>query len=93
MGTHGVCPVSLELYNTMDTDVADDVLDFAVGFGNVVPVGAQVDDVAAPLAVVHAADRDAAEQAAAAYVAACRFADQPPAQSDVITGRRAADRA
>ena len=64
----------------------DDVIDPAVGLTEVAPVGAEVGPDR-PLAVVHAATEDAADEAAAALRAAITLGDEPPAKRPVIAGR------
>jgi thymidine phosphorylase len=64
----------------------DDVIDPAVGLTEVAPVGAEVGPDR-PLAVVHAATEDAADEAAAALRAAITVGDEPPAERPVIAGR------
>jgi thymidine phosphorylase len=56
---------------------ADDKLDLSVGFTGVIPVGTSVDRQA-PLCIVHAASREAAQRAAAAYREACTVSNVKP---------------
>jgi thymidine phosphorylase len=67
----------------------DDAIDPAVGLSEVAPVGAPVGPDR-PLAVVHARDDDAWEQAAASLRAAVRVGDEAPPETAVVTGRIAA---
>jgi thymidine phosphorylase len=64
----------------------DDVIDPAVGLTEIAPVGAQVGPDR-PLAVIHAASEDAADEAVAALRAAVTVGDQAPAERPVIAGR------
>jgi thymidine phosphorylase len=64
----------------------DDVIDPAVGLTEVAPVGAEVGPDR-PLAVVHGATEDAADEAAAGLRAAITVGDEPPAGRPVIAGR------
>jgi thymidine phosphorylase len=64
----------------------DDVIDPAVGLTDIAPVGAEVGRDR-PLAVVHAADEAAADEAAAALRAAVTVADEAPATRPVVAGR------
>jgi thymidine phosphorylase len=64
----------------------DDVIDPAVGLTEVAPVGVEVGPDR-PLAVVHAATEDAADEAAAALRAAVTVADEPPPARPVLAGR------
>ena len=56
---------------------ADDKLDLSVGFTSTIPVGTRVDRQS-PLCVVHAASREAAQRAAAAYREACTVSTVKP---------------
>jgi len=60
-----------------------DTLDLAVGFDAIVPIGTTLDG-GTPLAVVHAASEDDADQAAAALLAACTLADSAPPIRPVV---------
>ena len=61
-----------------------DPIDTRVGFDAILPIGAAVVQ-GQPLARVHAADADAADQAARAFVAACGIgADMPGAASTIV---------
>jgi thymidine phosphorylase len=64
----------------------DDVVDPAVGLSDVAPAGAEVGPER-PLAVVHAGDEAAAEDAARALRAAVTVGDEAPAARPVIAGR------
>jgi thymidine phosphorylase len=64
----------------------DDVIDPAVGLTEIAPVGAAVGPDR-PLAVVHAASEDAADEAVAALRAAITVGDEAPADGPVIAGR------
>ena len=64
----------------------DDRIDPAVGLTEIAPVGAEVGPDR-PLAVVHAATEDAADEAAAALRAAVRVGDAAPAPGPVVAGR------
>jgi thymidine phosphorylase len=64
----------------------DDVIDHAVGLTEIAPVGAQVGPDR-PLAVVHAASEDAADEAVAALRAAVQVGDEAPEERPVIAGR------
>ena len=64
----------------------DDVIDPAVGLTEIAPVGAQVGPDR-PLAVVHAASEDAADEAVAALRAAVAVGDEAPAGRPVVAGR------
>ncbi|WP_281301090.1 MULTISPECIES: thymidine phosphorylase [unclassified Iodidimonas] len=64
----------------------EDRLDLSVGFGAVAPVGSRMDG-SQPLAMVHAADQDAAEKAALALRRACVIADAAPKAGPVIHER------
>jgi len=63
----------------------DDVIDSAVGLTEIAPVGAQVGPDR-PLAVVHAASEDAADEAVAALTAAVTVGDAAPPERPVIGG-------
>ncbi|NND60248.1 MAG: thymidine phosphorylase [Gammaproteobacteria bacterium] len=62
----------------------DDRLDNAVGFTAVASIGSHVNDIDRPVAIVHAADADAAAAATENYLAACTFSDEQPQTSPVI---------
>jgi thymidine phosphorylase len=64
----------------------DDVIDPAVGLTEIAPVGAEVGPDR-PLAVVHAATEDAADEAIAALRAAITVGDEAPPERPVIGGR------
>jgi thymidine phosphorylase len=64
----------------------DDAIDPAVGLTDIAPVGAEVGPHR-PLAVVHAATEDAAEEAIAALRAAVTVGDAAPAERPVVAGR------
>jgi thymidine phosphorylase len=64
----------------------DDRIDPSVGLTEVAPVGAEVGP-GRPLAIVHAASEDAAEQAAAALRAAVSVGAEAPPPRPVIAGR------
>ena len=64
----------------------DDVIDPAVGLTDVAPVGADVGPDR-PLAIVHAADEAAADQAVRALNAAVTVGDQAPPERPVIAER------
>jgi thymidine phosphorylase len=64
----------------------DDVIDPAVGLTDVAPVGAQVGPDR-PLAVVHAATEDGAEEAIAALRAAVTVGEEPTPARPVVAGR------
>jgi thymidine phosphorylase len=64
----------------------DDVIDPAVGLTAIAPVGAEVGPDR-PLAVVHAASEDAAEEAVAALRAAIAVRDEAPPERPVVAGR------
>jgi thymidine phosphorylase len=64
----------------------DDVIDPAVGLTEIAPVGAQVGPDR-PLALVHAASEDAADEAVAALRAAVRVGDEAPDDRPVVAGR------
>lgn len=55
----------------------DDVLDLSAGYADILPVGAKV-QAGEPLALVHAASEDAANQGVADYLAACSVGDGVP---------------
>ena len=61
----------------------NDVLDLAVGFSDVAPVGTFVDSER-PLAIAHASSDDGLERALEDYRAACRIDDSEPAAAPVI---------
>jgi thymidine phosphorylase len=61
----------------------DDRLDLSVGFTEVAPVGTAVDR-GTPLCVVHAASKESAQIAAAAYQDACIISDRKPAERPVV---------
>lgn len=63
----------------------DDVLDLAVGFTQVQPIGARIGGADAPLAMAHASSPDALEAAVRAYQRACVICAQPPIERPVIT--------
>jgi thymidine phosphorylase len=65
---------------------ASDRVDPRVGFTDLLPLGAEADPDR-PLAMVHAADEDAADRAAAILRAAFTLSDIPPAPSPVILER------
>jgi thymidine phosphorylase len=64
----------------------DDVIDPAVGLTDIAPVGAEVGPDR-PLAVVHAADEAAADEAVRALNGAVTVGDEAPAERPVIAGR------
>ena len=64
----------------------DDVIDPAVGLTDIAPVGATVGPDR-PLAVVHARDEAAADEAVAALTAAIVVGDEAPRERPVIAGR------
>jgi thymidine phosphorylase len=64
----------------------DDVIDPAVGLTDIAPVGAEVGPDR-PLAVVHAADEAAADEAVRALNDAVTVGDEAPAERPVIAGR------
>jgi thymidine phosphorylase len=64
----------------------DDVIDPAVGLTEIAPTGAQVGPDR-PLALVHAASEDAAEEAIAALRAAVTVGDEAPPERPVIAER------
>jgi thymidine phosphorylase len=64
----------------------DDVIDPAVGLTEIAPVGAEVGPDR-PLAIVHAASGDAADEAVAALRAAVTVGDEAPAPRPVVAGR------
>jgi thymidine phosphorylase len=64
----------------------DDTIDPAVGLTEIAPVGAQVGPDR-PLAVVHAATEDAADEAEAALRKAVVVGDEAPAPGPVVAGR------
>ncbi|WP_341702228.1 thymidine phosphorylase [Ferrovibrio sp.] len=68
---------------------ASDAIDPRVGLTDIMPTGSPV-ATGEPLAMVHAADTAAAEQAVAALQAAIRIADLPPPARPVIRARIAA---
>ncbi|WP_325893765.1 thymidine phosphorylase [Grimontia sp. NTOU-MAR1] len=57
--------------------VASDTIDYSVGFSDVIRLGMQADSTT-PLAVVHAKNEAAWQQAAAAFQAAMRIEDEAP---------------
>lgn len=61
----------------------DDKLDLSVGFTDIIPVGTRVDRQA-PLCVVHAPSREAAQQAAAAYREACTVSTVKPETRPIV---------
>ncbi|HLU05021.1 MAG TPA: thymidine phosphorylase [Woeseiaceae bacterium] len=61
----------------------DDALDLSVGFTDVLPVGTRLERDT-PLAVVHAATKDAAKHAAGLLRKACRIADEKPRPRPVV---------
>jgi len=69
----------------------EDTLDLSVGFAAVAPTGTRVGPDETPLALVHAASEEDAEQAAANLRAACTIQDTEPAPRPVICGRQPAD--
>jgi thymidine phosphorylase len=62
---------------------ADDRLDLSVGFTGIMPVGTRVDRQT-PLCMVHAASREAARRAAAAYRGACTVSAEKPAARPIV---------
>jgi thymidine phosphorylase len=64
----------------------DDVIDPAVGLTEIAPVGAQVGPDR-PLAIVHAASDDGADEAVAALRAAVTVGDEAVQTRPVIAGR------
>jgi len=62
---------------------ADDKLDLSVGFTDVAPIGAAVDD-ARPLAIVHATSEELARQAIGNLQRACRIGESPPLRRPVV---------
>jgi thymidine phosphorylase len=64
----------------------DDVIDPAVGLTDIAPVGAEVGPDR-PLAIVHAADEAAADEAVRALNEAVRVGEEPPEGRPVIAGR------
>jgi len=64
----------------------DDRIDPAVGLTEIAPVGAEVGPDR-PLAVVHAASEDAADEAAAALRESVQVGDEAPAPGAVVAGR------
>ena len=64
----------------------DDVIDPSVGLTEIAPIGAQVGPDR-PLAVVHAASEDAADEAVAALRAAIAVRGEAPAERPVVAGR------
>jgi thymidine phosphorylase len=64
----------------------DDVIDPAVGLTEIAPVGAEVGPDR-PLAIVHAADEAAADEAVRALNEAVTVGDEAPAERPVIAGR------
>jgi thymidine phosphorylase len=64
----------------------DDVIDPAVGLTEIAPVGAEVGPDR-PLAIVHAADEAAADEAVRALNDAVTVGDEAPAERPVIAGR------
>lgn len=65
---------------------AGDRVNPAVGFDEIIPLGAAVRR-GDPIARAHAASSGAAERAAAAYLAACRIEDSPPELAEPVLGR------
>ena len=61
----------------------DDTLDLSVGLSGMAAIGTLL-DADRPLAVVHAATREAAQQAAAQLRAACVVAPEPPAARPLV---------
>jgi thymidine phosphorylase len=61
----------------------DDTLDPAVGLTGIVPIGTQI-DADTPLAMVHAASRESAEQVATLMRKACRISGDAPAKRPVV---------
>ncbi len=61
----------------------DDTLDLAVGLTDILPVGTQVAGDT-PLAIIHAASRESAEEVEALFKKACRISEEPPADRPVI---------
>jgi thymidine phosphorylase len=61
----------------------DDTLDLAVGLTDIVPIGTPV-DADTPLAKVHAASRESAEQVATLMRKACRISWDAPAKRPVV---------
>jgi thymidine phosphorylase len=64
----------------------DDVIDPRVGLTEIAPVGGQVGPDR-PLALVHAASEDAADEAIAALRAAITVGDEAPPEAPVVAGR------
>jgi thymidine phosphorylase len=64
----------------------DDVIDPAVGLTDIAPVGAAVGPDR-PLAVVHARDRAAADEAVASLQAAIAVGEAAPPQRPLVAGR------
>jgi thymidine phosphorylase len=64
----------------------EDVIDPAVGLTEIAPTGAKVGPDR-PLAMVHAASEDAADEAIRALHAAITVGDEPPSERPVIAGR------
>ncbi len=62
---------------------ADDELDLSVGFTDVAPIGAAVDN-ARPLAMVHAASEERAQQAVQSLQRACTIGESPPLRRPVV---------
>lgn len=63
----------------------EDVLDLAVGFTQVMPIGTKLAHDT-PLAMAHCASQASLDAAIAAYRAACRFAEAPVPPRAVISG-------
>lgn len=61
----------------------DDVIDASTGFSDIVPVGALL-EAGEPLAFVHAASEDAANQGVADYLAACSVGEGAPDSHPLI---------
>ncbi|HZW59679.1 MAG TPA: hypothetical protein VFE85_05240, partial [Woeseiaceae bacterium] len=64
----------------------DDVLDLSVGYTGILPVGSRVAR-GQPVAMVHAASREAAATAAKRYAAACSIGESPPQERQVVYRR------
>ena len=58
-------------------------LDLSVGFSDIAPIGTHL-DAATPLAIVHAASENAAEQAQQRLLEAVTLGDSPPAERPVV---------
>lgn len=66
--------------------VASDKIDYAVGFDEILPIGAEVDEQT-PLAMIHAQSEEAWQQAAAAYLAAVEVGEGRPANRPMVYER------